>query len=147
MSTRRRFIAILPLSGVSVLAACGEKATPPVAAPAPVPAAPPAPPAPEPVPAPAPAPVEAPAAAPAPVPAQTPATTGSMVDPADPVALALGYVADAKTAKDSKYVAGSACANCALFGGKVGDTAGPCPLYAGKQVASSAWCSSYVKKS
>jgi predicted small lipoprotein YifL len=113
MSTRRSFIAILPLAGVSVLAACGDKA---------------------------------PAPAPAPATPSAPATTGSMVDPSDPVAAALGYVADATTAKDPKYVAGSACANCALFGGKVGDAAGSCPLYVGKLVAATGWCTSHVKK-
>jgi hypothetical protein len=69
-----------------------------------------------------------------------------MVDPAEPTAVSLGYVADAKTTKDAKYVAGSACANCALYAGKAGDSAGPCPLYAGKQVAATGWCTAYVKK-
>jgi len=137
MSTRRRFIAVLPLAGVAglgVLSACGDKA----AAPAAAPAAPPAP-----------APAAAPPAAPpvAAAPAAAPAGgTGDLVDPASATAVSLGYVADAKTAKDAKYVAGSACANCALYTGKAGDAAGPCPLYAGKLVAATAWCTAYVKK-
>jgi hypothetical protein len=69
-----------------------------------------------------------------------------MVNPSDAVAVALGYVADAKTAKDAKHTPGAACSNCALFGGKAGDTAGPCPLYAGKQVAAIGWCTAYAKK-
>ncbi len=69
-----------------------------------------------------------------------------MVDPADALAVTLGYVADAKSTKHEKHVAGSACANCALFAGKAGDSAGPCPLFAGKQVAAAGWCTSYVKK-
>jgi hypothetical protein len=69
-----------------------------------------------------------------------------MVDPADATAVALGYVADASTTQNAKHIAGAACANCALFGGKAGDTAGPCPLYAGKQVAAKAWCTGYAKK-
>jgi len=69
-----------------------------------------------------------------------------MVDPSDATAVALGYVPDAKAAKDPKHVAGAACANCALFGGKAGDASGPCPLYAGKQVAAIAWCTAYAKK-
>lgn len=131
MSSRRTFITIFPLAGVAALAACGDKA----AAPAPAPAAP----------APAPAPAAAPAAAPAPA---APAAGGatSMVDPGDANAVSLGYVADAKTAKDAKYVAGSACANCALYTGKAGDSTGPCPLFAGKLVAAAGWCTAYVKK-
>ena len=69
-----------------------------------------------------------------------------MVDPADAAAVALGYVADASTTKDPKYVAGSACANCALYAGKAGDASGPCPLFAGKQVAAKGWCNAYAKK-
>jgi hypothetical protein len=72
-----------------------------------------------------------------------------MVDPAEPVAVSLGYVAvaaQADTAKFPKYAAGQACNNCALYQGKAGDAAGGCPLYAGKQVAAGAWCSGYAKK-
>ena len=69
-----------------------------------------------------------------------------MVDQSDASAVKLGYVSDAKATKDPKYLAGSACANCALFGGKAGEISGPCPLYAGKQVAASGWCSAYAKK-
>jgi High potential iron-sulfur protein len=69
-----------------------------------------------------------------------------MVDPADAAAVALSYVADAKTTKNAKHVAGSACGNCALFGGKAGDASGPCPLFAGKQVAAIGWCTAYAKK-
>jgi hypothetical protein len=72
-----------------------------------------------------------------------------MVDEKDPQALALGYVSDAAhadKAKYTKFVAGSHCANCALYQGKAGDAAGGCPLYPGKQVASIGWCSAWVKK-
>jgi hypothetical protein len=69
-----------------------------------------------------------------------------MVDPAETNAVALGYVTDAKNAKNPKYVAGSACANCALYAGKAGDASGPCPIFAGKQVAATGWCSAYAKK-
>jgi hypothetical protein len=141
MSTRRRFISLLPLTGLSALAACGEKAAPAPAAPAPAPAT-------EAAPAPAPAATAAPAApaTPSPAPAPAAAATGPLVDPADPQAVTLGYVPDATKAKDAKHVAGAACANCALYGGKPGDTSGPCPLYAGKQVAAIGWCTAYTKK-
>ena len=78
--------------------------------------------------------------------AQAPAP---LVDPKDPQAAALGYVADASKAdkaKYPKYAAGQACSSCALFQGKAGEAAGPCPLYAGKSVAAKGWCSAWVKK-
>ena len=113
MSTRRSFITIMPLASISMLAACSDKTAPapaPAAAPAPAPAAPlPVAEAPKPAGEAAP-PAAAPAAAPAP-----------LLDPKDPVAIGLGYVPDAKQADAAKYktyVAGQACSNCALFGGK-----------------------------
>ena len=136
MNTRRRFIQILPLAGVAAvvgLSACSDKAPPPAAVPAPAPA-------------------PAPAAAPAPAPASPAPTAGAalpMLDPADPAAVALGYVAVASkvdSAKYKTYIAGSACSNCALFGGKAGDAAGPCPLFPGKQVSAAGWSTAYVKK-
>ena len=133
MTTRRRFIMMVPLTGAVLAAACSEKAPPPEVAPAAPPAAPPA-------------------AAPAPMPAAAPTTpvgTGPMLDEADPTAVALGYVADASRADKAKYpsfVEGSNCANCALYQGASGSEAGPCPLFAGKQVAAKGWCASYVKK-
>jgi High potential iron-sulfur protein len=72
-----------------------------------------------------------------------------MVDAKDAQAVALGYVAEASqadTAKFKTYVAGQACGNCSLFGGKAGDAAGACPIFAGKQVSVKGWCSAYVKK-
>jgi hypothetical protein len=72
-----------------------------------------------------------------------------VVDEKDPVAVSLGYVADASRADATKYktyAAGQACANCALYAGKPGDATGPCPLYGGRQVAAKGWCGSYAKK-
>ena len=71
------------------------------------------------------------------------------MNPAEPTALALGYVADATSADASKfkmYAAGQACNNCALFAGKAGDAAGPCPIFAGRPVSAKGWCSAYSKK-
>lgn len=147
METRRRFITIMPLAGAALLAACGKKeaepapAAAPAAAPAPAPAPPPA--------AEAAPPAAAPAAAPAPAPAAAPTaapTTGQTLDPADPTAVALGYVADASTTKNDKRTAGAACANCALFAGKAGDASGPCGLFPGKLVMAAGWCTAYNKK-
>ena len=142
-STRRRFIEILPLAGVGLLAACSDKAATPPPAPTPAPAAAAAPAA-------DPAPAAAAPAAPAPAPA--PVSAGGampMVEEKDPAAVGLGYVAEASradTAKFKTYVAGSACGNCALFAGKPGDASGPCPLFAGRQVSAKGWCSAYSKK-
>ncbi len=132
-TTRRRFIEMFPIAGAGLLVACSDKAaTPP---PAPMPAA------------------EPPSIAAAPAePAATQVATGGampMVEETDPTAVSLGYVADASRADKSKfktYAAGSACNNCALFGGKPGDVNGPCPLFAGRQVSAKGWCSAYAKK-
>ncbi len=152
-TTRRRFIEIIPLAGVTLMAACSKTPEPAPVAPPPAPPMP-APP-PEPPPAPAPAAETAPASAPgtsqAPEAAAPATSTGAMpmVDPKGPQALALGYVDDATHAdkvKYPKYAAGNQCSNCALYQGKAGDAAGACPLFPGKHVAVQGWCSAWVKK-
>lgn len=73
----------------------------------------------------------------------------AMVAETDLQASALGYKADASKvdkAKYSKYAAGQACVNCALYQVATGSAAGGCPLFAGKQVAAKGWCSAYAKK-
>lgn len=143
MTTRRRFIEIVPLAGVALLAACSDKA-PPAAV---TPAAPAPAPSPTPTPSPAPTPTPAPTVAP---PAAAPAAANTTpVDPSEAVAIALGYVTDATKADSAKfktYVAGQACSNCALFAGKAGDASGACPLFGGRAVAAKGWCSGYAKK-
>jgi hypothetical protein len=129
MNTRRRFIAILPWSGVALLAACGDKAAPPAPAPAPAPA-------PQ-------------AEAPAPAAPAAPVADLPPLSEQDPAAQGLGYVADASradTAKYKQYAAGQLCSNCALYAGAPGAASGPCPLFAGRSVAAAGWCGSYVKK-
>ncbi len=77
------------------------------------------------------------------------AADAAALDPKDPQAAALGYVADATKAdkaKFPKYAAGQNCASCQLFQGKAGDAAGPCPIFAGKKVSAKGWCSAYAKK-
>jgi hypothetical protein len=72
-----------------------------------------------------------------------------MVAEADANAKGLGYVADTTKAdakKFPKHTNEQKCSNCALFQGKAGDAAGPCPLFPGKQVTSGGWCSAYAKK-
>ena len=141
MTTRRQLIQSIPaiplmtaVGATALLAACGKKETAEVAAPAP---------APMPAPAPAPAPVaEAPAAPAASV------ATGPLVDEKDAQAIGLGYVAVATKAdktKFPKYADGQQCSNCSLYQGGSAEQGG-CPLFAGKQVLSKAWCSAYNKK-
>lgn len=72
-----------------------------------------------------------------------------MVDEKSPQAAALGYVADATKADKAKfknYAAGQHCGNCQLYAGKATDAAGACPLFAGMQVGTNAWCSAWAKK-
>ena len=71
-----------------------------------------------------------------------------MLDEKDPIAAKLGYVADAAKADKATfktYAAGQNCAGCQLYTGKAG-AAGPCALFAGKQVAAKGWCSAFAKK-
>ena len=138
MTTRRQLIQSIPalpligtLGATTLLAACGDKKSVEVAAPAPA------------------APVAA-AAAPAPAApaAAAPATAGALLDEKDPQATALGYVAVAAKAdktKFSKYADGQQCGNCALYQGGTAEQGG-CPLFPGKQVLGKAWCSAYNKK-
>ena len=131
MTTRRRFIFMIPASGAVLAAACSDQATPPpAAAPEAAPAAAPmaAPPAPE------------PAAPPA-----APQASGSapMLDEADAAAVALGYVADTARADKTKYpnhADSQSCANCGLYQGTAGADAGPCPRVASAACRASGQC-------
>jgi High potential iron-sulfur protein len=72
------------------------------------------------------------------------------VSETDPQAAGLGYKINATKvdkAKFPKYAAGQNCKNCQLYQAKGDEKMGGCPLFAGKQVAASAWCSAWVKKS
>lgn len=76
----------------------------------------------------------------------TQAQAQAMVDEASPQAAGLGYRADATKVSNAKYAKGQNCANCALYQGAAGSKAGACPLFTGKQVAASGWCTAYAKK-
>jgi High potential iron-sulfur protein len=73
----------------------------------------------------------------------------AMVDEKDSMAVALGYVADAKRV-DAKanpnYQAGASCAGCSWYQGKAGDAGGPCTFFPGKQVDAHGWCKMWNKK-
>jgi hypothetical protein len=64
----------------------------------------------------------------------------------DPTAMALGYVHDATTSQNPRYVAGQHCANCVQIQGNDGDEWRPCPIFPGKTVAAAGWCSVWVAK-
>ena len=81
--------------------------------------------------------------------AATTARAQAMLSETDPQAVALGYKADTTKVdkkKFPKHEASQTCANCQLYQGKPADAAGPCPLFAGKNVAKNGWCSAWVKK-
>lgn len=72
-----------------------------------------------------------------------------MLSESDPVAMGLGYKANASAvdaAKFPQYAAGQSCSSCALYQGAAGDPSGLCPIFAGKQVSPKGWCASYSKK-
>jgi hypothetical protein len=71
------------------------------------------------------------------------------LDVNDPQAKALGYVEDsakADQAKFPKHAASQKCNNCQLYQGKPSDAQAGCPLFSGKSVAGTGWCSAYIKK-
>lgn len=152
MHNRRHFMIVVPMAG-SLLAACSKETpttdVPTSTTPAPAPMSPamspPATPA-----SPSPAPTTT---SEAPAPSGGPAAMNSaslpLLQPSEPTAVALGYVAQASQADAAKYknyAPGQACSNCSLYGAQGGAPQGPCPIFAGKQVLATAWCSAYVKK-
>ena len=72
------------------------------------------------------------------------AADGPLVTADDPTAKAVNYVDDASGSKSAKP--GSKCANCALYQGAAGSAQGPCPIFAGKSVKATGWCSSWTAK-
>jgi hypothetical protein len=67
----------------------------------------------------------------------------------DPQAVALGYKADTTKVDKKKYPkheVSQICGNCQLYQGKPTDPAAGCPLFPGKTVAKTGWCSAWVKK-
>ncbi|MDB5973047.1 MAG: hip [Hydrocarboniphaga sp.] len=63
----------------------------------------------------------------------------------DATAKAVGYVDDASLAAKAKP--GSRCGSCMLYQGAAGSSQGGCPLFSGKQVRATAWCTSWTAKS
>lgn len=81
---------------------------------------------------------------------RTATAAGAKVDPNEPQAKALGYVADA-TKVDAKanpnFKAGQMCSNCLQAPtGKAGDAEVMCNIFAGRPVSGKGWCKVYVKR-
>ncbi len=72
------------------------------------------------------------------------------VNEKDSLAVALGYVSDAKHVDKKaspQYEAGSTCSSCSWYQGKPGDPAGgACTFFPGKNVDANGWCRMYNKK-
>ena len=62
----------------------------------------------------------------------------------DPTAMALKYVSDVSKSNDAKP--GTKCANCTFYQGAAGSAQGGCPLFPGKAVKATGWCSSWNAK-
>jgi hypothetical protein len=76
-----------------------------------------------------------------------------LVDEADPSAVALGYVHDARSADTAKFPkrAGDAgsnqfCHNCVLYQSTSTEGVGPCSIFPGKAVKAGGWCNAWAPK-
>jgi hypothetical protein len=77
------------------------------------------------------------------------ANAQTKLDEKDPLAIALGYVADSTKADKSKYPNHSndkRCSTCQLFSGSPTDASAGCAAFSGKHVAGIGWCSAHSKK-
>lgn len=71
------------------------------------------------------------------------------LDPKDPTAQALGFVADAgkvDAAANPTYKSTQKCGNCAQFQGKAGEASAGCNIFAGKSVPAGGWCKVWAQK-
>ncbi len=71
------------------------------------------------------------------------------LDPSDPTAKALGFVADSSkvdSAANPTYKPTQKCSNCAQFQGKAGDATAACTIFAGKSVPAKGWCKVWAQK-
>lgn len=75
------------------------------------------------------------------------AASAKRLDPRDPAALALGYVADAtrvNPAREPGYAPGHRCENCLQLQGRAGETYRPCGAFGGQLVSVSGWCRAWT---
>lgn len=80
----------------------------------------------------------------------TPGAPPAKVSEKDSLAVALGYVSDAKRVDPKSsptYQAGASCSSCSWYQGKPGDAAGgPCTFFPGNLVDPHGWCKMWNKK-
>lgn len=75
------------------------------------------------------------------------ANAADKLAPADPTAVALGYVEKAEDTKDAMHKKGTRCDNCALYvTAQAKDGWAPCGAVGGKLVAAGGWCKVYTAK-
>ncbi len=71
------------------------------------------------------------------------------LDPSDPTAKALGFVAD-NTKVDTKayptFKPTQKCGTCAQYQGKASDATAACTIFAGKSVPQGGWCQVWAQK-
>ena len=71
------------------------------------------------------------------------------LDPNDPTAKALGFIADAAKVDASAnptFKPNQKCGTCAQYLGKAGETVGGCNIFAGHSVPVGGWCKVYAPK-
>ena len=84
-------------------------------------------------------------------PAAAPAAAGALthLDEKDPIAAALGYVADSSKVDpkiESMYKPGHKCSTCLNVQGKASDAWRPCTIFAKKLVNQNGWCRVWVQR-
>ena len=73
----------------------------------------------------------------------------ALVDEHDPMAVALGYQADAKRVDgkaNPQYRPGASCAGCSWYQGRATDPSAACTFFPGKQVSAHGWCRMWNEK-
>jgi len=71
------------------------------------------------------------------------------LDPKDPTAQALGFVADATkvdATANPTFKPTQKCGTCAQYQGKAGDATAGCNIFAGKSVPAGGWCKVWAQK-
>ena len=83
-----------------------------------------------------------------------PALAQDSVTESEPLAQAMGYVADASKVDTAKFPkrAGEAgaqqfCHNCALYAGEADAASAPCSIFQNRLVSGTGWCNAWVAKS
>ena len=75
------------------------------------------------------------------------AATAQRLDPKDPAAVALGYVANAARVDvkaEPTFATGRSCANCMQLQGTAGAAYRPCAAFAGRLVDVNGWCRAWT---